>query len=324
VKTLEWTVRQAGITASIVLGMALPLGLASAESPQVEELVIVGSGNLARILELMKRDFEREHPQIHIVIHDRSSSAGPPALLSGRAQIASMSRPMSPDELHAFQSKLGRQPARISIAIDALAVFVNEGNPLRQITLMQLDEVFSSTRNCGGNTAITHWRQLGLAGDWGARSIGVYGHAPSAGTYAFFRMHALCGGHFREDVRQQPGGRSIALSLAETRYGIGYTARADKRRGIRALAIAAEEGDVYGTIDPSDVYAGAYPLTRDLYLYHLQHRSADSDASTKDEPTTLERFLRFGLSPDGQRAVEKAGFLKLPTKRIEEERATLD
>jgi len=304
--------------AAALLLLAWTATVAPSAYAEANELLIVGSGNLARFLTPLAAAYQELHPGVRVRVEAGTSTAGPPALLRGRAQLAAMSREMSRDELHAFKVVLGARPARTSVAIDALAIYVNEQNPLQQISLPELDAIYSSARRCGGEEAITSWSQLGLQGSYAARSIGLYGHIPSAGTYAFFRQKALCGGHFREGVHQQPGDRSVVLSIAELRYAMGYGARADLIAGVRALAVAPSAGGSYGTIAPADVYDGRYPLTRDLYLYRTTRRGEERGSAE------ALRFVRFVLSKTGQDAVDTAGFLRLPESRLAEEHSRLD
>jgi len=305
------------------VGLALLFGAASAAEPEREEqtaapreLRIVGSGNMAGFLERMARGFESEHAGVRIHVEATNSSAGPPALLNGRAQLASMSRPMNGDETLAFRAVHDRDAIATAVAIDALAVFVNSDNPLERITLSELDAIFSTSRKCGASAPITQWKQVGLDGNWGEREIGLYGHLPSAGTHDSFRRNALCGGGFRDGVREQPGKRSVILSLSEARYGIGYAARADLQSNVKALRIARSESDPYASIEAEDVYAGRYPLARELYLYRLPGDDPERDPLVHD-------FLAYALSQAGQVEVADSGFLPLAETRLAEELESL-
>jgi phosphate transport system substrate-binding protein len=299
----------------MLLQAASPLS-AEAGAPPEGELVIVGSGNMAGFLRAMGRAFAREHPGARVKVEARTSSSGPPALLSGRAALASMSQPMEPRELEAFRVVRDTEPLRLSIAVDALAIYVNRGNPLERITLAQLDRVFSSTRSCDGGEGISKWSQLGLEGEWARHSIGLYGHVASAGTHAFFRERALCGGRFRDEVREQPGPRSVILSITESAYGIGYSAAADLGPGVKTLAVARGDGEP-GKPESEDVEAGNYPLARELYVYRLPAAQDPARAAL------IDAFLAYALSDAGQAAVAEARFFPLPAERLAEERARL-
>ncbi|MBW2282131.1 MAG: PstS family phosphate ABC transporter substrate-binding protein [Deltaproteobacteria bacterium] len=238
------------------------------------------------------------------------TNSGPPALLAGRAQIASMTRPFNASEREAFRRKHGREPVAIPVAADALAVFVHADNPLERLTLPQLDAIFSTTRKCGASADVSTWSGVGLDGEYAARRIGLYGRRPRSGTADFFRTVALCDGQFKETLRVGPGPRFAAQSIAAARFGIGFASRADVVPGTRTLALARKAGEPFATIDPADVYAGAYPLARQLYFY-IEHPKGEAL-----DPALLD-FLRFALSPEAQRAVEIAGYLPVPRKLAE-------
>ena len=296
----------------LAFSLVMPAGHASAG-----ELVIVGSETLANFLEPLASRFREANPETRVLVEPRHSSAGPPALLSGRAQLASLSRPMKPDELKAFEARYGRRPVPIAVASDAVAIYVNEANPLEKISLVELDAIYSSERSCGSERAITRWSQLGVEGEFGEREIGAYGLTPSSGTYAFFAAEVLCGGRFRAGIRRQPGGRSLILSIKEGLHSIGYGPRSARTPGVRALEVSVKPGYQYGSLTPAHIHEDVYPLTRDLYLYRL----APGEADPADDEVVA--FIRYVLSEAGQDAVEAAGFLRLPADRIAAQLASL-
>ena len=256
----------------------------------------------------------RGGPQI--ALERRGTNTGPPALLAGRAQIASMTRPFNASEREAFRRKRGREPVAIPVAADALAVFVHADNPLDRLTIPQLDAIFSTTRNCGAPADVSAWSALGLGGKYANRRIGIYGRRPRSGTAEFFRTTALCDGQFKETLRVGPGPRFPAGSIAAAPFGIGFASRADLVAGIKPLPLAREDAEGFATVDPEDVYSGAYPLARRLYFY-IEHEKGKAL-----DPALLE-FLTFALSPEAQRAVEVAGYLPVPHEVAESTLAKL-
>jgi phosphate transport system substrate-binding protein len=308
----------AAITCSLLA--ALSLGL-PAQRARADEFVIVGSDTLADFLEPIAERFRADHPGLRVRIEAHHSASGPPALLSGRAQLASLSRPMSEHELLAFDARHGRRPIGYRVGIDALAVYVNASNPLDKISLQELDAIYSSTRTCGYPQAIKRWRQLGVKGDIADRTIGAYGYPATSGTYATFRGGVLCGGHFRDGVRVQPGGRSLILSVKESPSSIGYAPRSALIKGVKALRLAVKPGYQYGTLSADDVYNDVYPLTRALYLYRLAPEEADPEGQVAD--ARVVDFLRWVLSEAGQEEIAAAGFLPMPKAVLAETLATL-
>lgn len=121
----------------------------------------IGSDTLNNLMTLWAEGFKKAYPNVNIQIEGKGSSTAPPALIEGTAQIGPMSRPMKAEEIDAFEKKYGYKPTEVRLAIDALAVFAHKDNPLKGLTMKQLDSIFSKTRKKGGED-ITDWGQLGL------------------------------------------------------------------------------------------------------------------------------------------------------------------
>ena len=276
----------------------------------------IGSDTLNNVMTLWAESFKKVYPNVQIQIEGKGSSTAPPALIAGTAQLGPMSREMKPTEIDGFEKKFGYPPTKIKVAIDALAVFVNKDNPLKQLTLQQADAIFSKTRACGGAKDITTWGELGLTGAWAAKPISLYGRNSASGTYGFFKEHALCNGDYKDTVKEQPGSASVVQGIAEDQYGIGYSGIGYKTSGVKALALAAKEGDPFIETDPAQVYAGKYPLSRFLYVYV-------NKAPNKPLDPLVQQFVAYILSREGQEVVVKDGYLPLLAKTDETERANL-
>ncbi len=236
----------------------------------------------------------------------RGSSTGPPALLAGSADLAAMTRALSAAEREAFRSRVGREPVGIPVAVDALGIFVNTRNPIERLTLPQLDGVFSASRRCGGPHALRTWGDLGVTGEWSTRLIGPYGQDKASDSHSFMLQVGLCGGVFRDDVRDAPGAASLVKSLAEAEYGMGYGRLADVPAALKPLALAHDGTGPYYSPDPAAVTAGAYPLSRKLLLYVREPTS----------PSALD-LLRYALSDAGQQVVRESGYLPAPVSARE-------
>ena len=276
----------------------------------------VGSDTLNNVMTLWAENFKKEYPNVRIQIEGKGSSTAPPALISGTAQLGPMSREMKPTELDEFEKKFGYPPTKVRVAIDALAVYVNKDNPLEQLTLPQVDAVFSKTRSCGGTADLGTWGALGLSGAWAQKPISLYGRNSASGTYGFFKEHALCNGDFRDTVKEQPGSASVVQGVSEDTHGIGYSGIGYKTSGVKSLALAAKDGAPFVSTDPANVYAGKYPLARFLYVYVNQPPNKPADPLVK-------QFLAFVLSQEGQTIVVKDGYLPLTAKMVEQEKGVL-
>ena len=156
----------------------------------------VGSDTLANLMTLWAEDFKRFYPNVNVQIQAAGSSTAPPALTEGTSNMGPMSRQMKDKELAAFEKKHGYKPMAVPVAIDALAVFVNKDNPVKGLTMAQVDAIFSSNRKCGASKNASSWGDAGLDGVWKSRSIQLYGRNSVSGTYGYFKKKALCKGDF--------------------------------------------------------------------------------------------------------------------------------
>jgi phosphate transport system substrate-binding protein len=251
--------------------------------------------------------FRKIYPNVKLEVEGKGSSTAPPALMDGRSTFGPMSREMKSAEIDDFKQKFGYEPVGLRTSIDMLAVFVHKDNPIRGLDFKQVDAIFSETRAGGYDKRITTWGDVGLTGEWADKPIRLYGRNSASGTYAYFKQHALFGGDFNADVKEQPGSSAVVQGVESDKYGIGYSGIGYSTAGVRAIALA-REGDDYVPAESDNAYSGAYPLARFLYLY-VNHQTG----STLD-PLRRE-FARYIFSQGGQQDVIKGGFLPV-TARI--------
>jgi phosphate transport system substrate-binding protein len=276
----------------------------------------VGSDTLANLMTLWAEQFKRSYPNVNIQIQAAGSSTAPPALTEATSNLGPMSRKMKAGEIEAFERKYGYKPTPIRVAIDALAVFVHKDNPIKGLTIPQVDAVFSSTRKCGAPEDVITWGQLGLTGAWGSRSIQLYGRNSVSGTYGYFKKHALCKGDYKNNVNEQPGSASVVQSVSASLNGIGYSGIGYVTSGVRAVPLAKEEGQPFIEATPEKAITGEYPLARFLYIYVNKHPN-------KPVPPLEREFLKMVLSRVGQMVVVKDGYIPLPASVVEKELAKL-
>src|SRR4030095_16628719 len=169
----------------------------------------IGSDSLNNVMHLSVEQFTKFYPNAKIQIEGKGSSTAPPALIAGTAQLGPMSRAMKGTEIDAFEKKYGYKPTQIRTSVDALAVFVNKDNPVKCLSISQIDAVFSNSRRQGYKDDIKTWGQLGLTGEWANKPISLYGRNSASGTYGFFKEHSLKNGDFKDEVKEQPGSASV-------------------------------------------------------------------------------------------------------------------
>lgn len=277
----------------------------------------VGSDTLNNLMTLWAEGFVRQYPNVKPQIEGKGSSTAPPALISGTAQFGPMSRPMKLSEIEQFEKKFGYAPTQVAVAIDGLAVYVHKDNPLKSLSMEQVDAIFSKARACGAAQAVTTWGDLGLTGEWANKPVSLYGRNSASGTYGYFKEHALCKGDYKDTVKEQPGSAAVVQGVSADRYAIGYSGVGYRTSGVKTVALAAKPGQEPVSDDAENVLSGKYPLSRFLYIYVNR-------APGKPADPLVREFLRFALSRQGQDIVVKDGYLPLRAELAAKELAKLD
>ncbi len=272
----------------------------------------IGSDTMNNLMTYWAEGFNRVYPNVRVQIEGKGSTTAPPALISGTAQIGPMSRAMKPTEIDAFDKKYGYKPIEIKTALDALAVYVNKDNPIKGLSLPQVDAIFSKTRKGGYKQDIRIFGQLGLTGEWAKRPISLYGRNSASGTYGFFKERALFKGDYRNEVKEQPGSASVVQGVTEDRYAIGYSGIGYKTSGVHAVPLSFKEGEPYQEAEMENVMSGSYPLARFLYVYIHKKPGQPLDP-------LIREFVKFILCREGQEVVIKDGYIPLPASVVEAE-----
>jgi len=269
----------------------------------------IGSDTLANLMTLWAEEFKRQYPNVNIQIQAAGSSTAPPALTEGTSNIGPMSRKMKSKESASFEKRHGYKATAIPVAIDALAVYVHKDNPIKGMSIPQVDAIFSVNRKCGYKTDIGKWGKTGLSGAWGNRDIQIFGRNSVSGTYGYFKKNALCKGDFKNNVNEQPGSASVVQSVGTSINGIGYSGIGYKTSSVRAIPLAKKSGGTMVAATTENALAGKYPLSRFLYVY------VNKAPNTPLGPLELE-FIKLVMSKAGQEIVVKDGYIPLPAKVV--------
>ena len=263
-----------------------------------------GSDTLANLMTLWTEAFNRHYPNVNIQVQAPGSSTAPTALTEGTANLGPMSRLMKDKEIEAFETRRGYKPTAIRVAVDALAVYVHKDNPIRSMSLPEVDAVFSVSRRCGGAQDIRTWGDAGLTGAWAIRPMQLYGRNSVSGTYGYFKQKALCSGDFKNTVNEQPGSASVVQAVTSSLNGIGYSGIGYRTSGVRAVPLARSDNTASFEATAANTSDRSYPLTRFLFIY--VNKRPDSSL-----PPLETEFLKFVLSREGQMIVQKDGYIAL-------------
>ncbi|HLP09309.1 MAG TPA: phosphate ABC transporter substrate-binding protein [Opitutaceae bacterium] len=267
----------------LVLATAL---LATALSASAQKLVIKGSDTLgAKLVPQVAESFKAQHPDVAFEIAAEGSTTGIAAITDGTAQIGMSSRRAKPTELSAALAK-GVSMKPTIVAYDGIAVIVNEANPVAQLTLRQVEQIFTGD--------VTDWSAVG----GNAGSFSIYTRNTSSGTYSDWKELAMKKRDYAGSSQKMAGNEQIAAEVAKNPNGIGYVGLAyTNAPGIRVVAILGKDGKAV-LPDDATVQAKAYPYARPTFFY------------TNGEPTGLTAlFVEFMLGSEGQAIAKKVGFV---------------
>lgn len=264
----------------------------------------VGSDTMDRLLQMWERVFKASHPSLGFRHEGKGSSTAVGALAEGFAHIGPMSRALKDAEKRDFLAEHGYEPLQVTVAMDAVAVYVNARNPLLQrgLTMKEVDAIFSATLKQGGPKTVSTWGELGLDDpEWRDRPIRVFGRNKASGTSAVMREVGLRGGEYRSDIALLVGSAELVERIAADPYAIGYSGIGYHREDVVAVPLSAGGLEERSGPTLESVRAGRYPMARPLFL--------TIDLDPEKGPTPLHReFLGFVFSRQGQEIVGKAGF----------------
>ena len=261
----------------------------------------VGSDSMNNLMTLWAEGFLGMYPNVQIEIEGKGSSTAPAALIAGTAHFGPMSRAMKGAEVDAFEAKYGYKPTLLRTSIDVLAVYVNKDNPIKGLTLQQVDAIFSSTRRGGFASEIRTWGEAGLDGDWANLPISLYGRNAASGTYGFFKENALFGGDYKNSVKEQPGSSSVVQGVASEKAGIGYSGIGYRTADVRPVALARDASSEHYEAVAENAYNGNYPLARFLNIY------VNAKPGQELDPVRRE-FIKYMFSRQGQEDVVRDGY----------------
>jgi phosphate transport system substrate-binding protein len=259
---------------------------------QAQVIRATGSTTLSPLLHRWGEDFRRIYPQVQINVAGGGSSAGFTALLEGAADLAAMSRPANARELEIFTKKFGYPPAQIAVGIDAIAIYVHKDNPVKSISMKQLDALFSADSKRGG-AAIRTWGELGATGEWVDKTITLRGPARTHGMYALFREAVLEGSEYRLELNSEIVPSIIVQNIGADERSIGFASHYFETQRTRMLAVSTN--DTAAPVAPTQASSlnGTYPLARQLFIYlNLKPNQA--------LPAAVAAYLRFTCSKQGQ------------------------
>ncbi|BCW96280.1 MAG: PstS family phosphate ABC transporter substrate-binding protein [Fimbriimonadales bacterium] len=277
-------------TLAISLGALITLAsVAAAYTLNQRSITVKGSDTMLILNQRWAEAYGRVNPNVSVSVTGGGSSIGINALINGVTDICASSRPMRKSEIDRARSR-GVVVNEIPVALDGLAICVNESNPIDSLTVDQVRRIYIGQ--------ITNWRQVGGPD----LPIVVFSRDSNSGTYGFFQQNVLRNQNWGRGVRFMPSTSEEGREVARTPGGIGYggVAYFKNRPGLKILKIAAKEGDTAYAPTEENVRTRKYPIWRFLYFY------------TNGRPRgEVAQFIEWVRSKEGQSLVEEVGYYSL-------------
>ena len=269
--------------------------------PVEGHLVFTGSEALSNLISYLAQSFTDYNPLISVTIADPGGMAGLDALINGSADLVLSSTPISDRHKQEFEKRFGYLPEVIPVAMDAVAVYVNNLNPLTTISRQQLDAIFSNSLRCGESKPIKNWNELEIKGVLANSNIHVYGLTVNTGATDLFRKVVLCGGDFIKDFQALPGPSAIELALISDYAGIGFSNSTIRSSALHVLAIRFDNKSPAVAPVPETIRSDSYKMSRTLSII-VNHRIH------QQLPPPIQTFLNFIQSQQGHDIIIKAGY----------------
>jgi phosphate transport system substrate-binding protein len=259
---------------------------------QARNITIKGSDTMVILGQRWAESYMKNNPSVKIQVTGGGSGVGLAALINGTTDIAESSRPMKDAEKTQLQQKRGVPTFELAVALDGLAVYVHDRNPLHELSLEQLKKIYTG--------AVKNWKEVGGNDE----RIILYGRENSSGTYAYFKEHVLQNADYYPTTQTLPGTAAVINAVSKDSRGIGYGGIA-YLKGVKALKVKKDSSTP--AVEPSleNVQKNIYPISRFLYWYLA--------GQPKDQ---IKKLTDWVISPDGQAVVNDVGYYPLSAEML--------
>jgi phosphate transport system substrate-binding protein len=226
----------------------------------------------------------KAYPDMIVQVTGGGSGTGIAALINGTTDIAQASRPMKQSEKEKLRDRFNSLGVEIPVAKDGLAVYVNELNPVNELTLAQIKAIYTGK--------VTNWKEVGGPDV----KIILYGRENNSGTYVFFKDNVLKGEDYAPATQTLPGTAAVVNAVSKDKNGIGYGGAA-YAKGVKYTKVKKDDKSPGVEPNPGTVADGTYPIWRYLNWYTRIKPSGD-----------VKKFVDYVLSKEGQTIVTKVGY----------------
>jgi phosphate transport system substrate-binding protein len=275
---MKKSMKLSGVLAIIAIAF---IGLAFMPAPK--KITVKGSDTMVILAQKWAEVYMKSHPQTVIQVTGGGSGTGISALINGATDICNSSRPMKQSEMDKLKDRYASLGVEIPCAKDGITIFLNETNPVKELTIKQLSNIFAGkTRN---------WKEVGGPD----ADIKLYGRENSSGTYVFFKDHVVKA-DYAASCQTLPGTAAVVNAVGKDKFGIGYGGAA-YAAGVKHCAVKKDDKSPAFVANAETIKKGQYPISRYLYMYVCNRPTGE-----------MKSYIDWILSPDGQKLVTDIGY----------------
>lgn len=287
---------------AIVVGLALFVTALSASTVLADwkkPLTIKGSDTMVILNQRWAENWMKANPQKRVQVTGGGSGTGIAALINGTTDIGASSRPLKDLEIKKIQNRFQSTVIEIANSKDGIGVYVNEANPVKELTLDQIKDIFTGK--------INNWKEVG------GRDAKIirYSRESNSGTYVFFKENVLKRMDYAADAQNMPGTAAVINAVSKDPNGIGYGGAA-YASGVRMVFVKKDANSPGYQATEENVATGKYPISRNLY-YYTPKKHYDNDVRVKE-------FIDFVCSKTGQDIVKAVGYFPIMKCQIAEKK----
>jgi len=250
-----------------------------------------GSDTLVNVAQAWAEAYREINPEVAVAVSGGGSGTGIAALINGTVDVANASRSIKDKESKLAKDN-GQDPVKHIVGFDALAVFLHADNPLDEINLAQLAEIY------GDGGSYQSWSDLGVeVPGCQDQEIVVVSRQNNSGTYVYFRQTVLGAGDFRLGTRDMHGSKDVVDLVENTPCAIGYSGLAYATDHVKLACVATEVGGACTNPSVASALDGSYPVARPLFMY------------TNGQPAGhVGEYMNWIMSKDGQCIILEKGY----------------
>lgn len=283
-----------------LLGGLLVAAAGGLFAQRAKMIQVKGSDTMVNLVQILAEEYMGKNPGAMLAVLGGGSGTGISGLINNTCDIANSSREWKQSEVAQAWEK-GVKPRLFIIAVDGLSVIVHAKNPIKKLTLAQLGAIYRGE--------VKNWKAVGGPD----KKVSLYGRQSNSGTYVFMQEFVLGNRNYSLDMKEMNGNAQIIEGVIADEGAIGYVGvgylydeNGDIRRGLKIIPVAKDDkSPAFMPTDKAAVDSGDYPVARPLYQ------------ATNGKPgAAVAAFIRYEMSPEGQKVVEREGFFAISPKHI--------